>query len=661
MNNYIGIGDLVLDIYYDTKMSPLGYYPGGSVMNDLINLKRVCKKAYCGCITTSGSDWASEYILNKFEELGIDIRSIKKTTNSTKRISIIVDGTMSRNQLECPICGNSTWYSGVKLPDAKDNDYSLKSGDTGIVIIGNVKKDVLNVACKFKERGWRIALDLGYISHLRYMSADKLNELLSFQIDYLQTKPSILRFLCNKFNYNGVEELFNRLGCIYLSVTDGDRGSTLYYREPDGKLQFSNCSSMQTDVLDTTGAGDALFSILLSNIGTEGVFEKDLFEVQQSAIKFATERIGAIGALGVLDKISIPPSDCPFCGNKSILKRIKQNNKESLTEKNVMRLLERTQNALNTDAINRIQKVFTNKKGVVFTVGTGGSFAAAVYVAKLINNICINNYACAKHPRDVLIEGIDHANMVLLFSYSGRTWDIRRVYDLCKLSGKEVYVITLMDYINCRKYFNVEDVISYSGIDRVSKERGFISIARTIIPISLFTQAFYGPNVDSYDFMVNSYKRWDMFFSVLNIDWNLFKENPVIDIFSGVDTAAACADLESIITESGLGMVITHEKKDFSHGRFNSIEYHPPYAIVILNNAVGSYSSRLQQYLFDRKLPNIIEMTSDKGLILGDFDLLIGCQLFVKYLSKEMRVDFTKPEYPQEAMKLYKYTRKDLR
>ena len=43
MIRYFGVGDLVLDIYYDTTLSLLGYYPGSSVWNDIMNLKSIKK------------------------------------------------------------------------------------------------------------------------------------------------------------------------------------------------------------------------------------------------------------------------------------------------------------------------------------------------------------------------------------------------------------------------------------------------------------------------------------------------------------------------------------------------------------------------------------------------------------------------------------------
>ena len=589
----------------------------------------------------------------------IDFVELKRTSKPTKRFNIIVNGNNTKSQFECPKCGNKIWYSGVSYPNINYCDFLLKDDDFGIVIIDNVKKDTLKIVRDFKNIGWKIALDIGYISHLRYMNEDKINKLFSFQVDYFQTNSTVTKILISKLKLRTEEELFARLGCIYLNITDGNKGSRLYYSSSEG-INKSDCLTINTTVIDTTGAGDAFFSVLLSQIGVSGIFEEDILSVQQQAVKYATDRLGVIGALGKCEHITLPSSQCMFCGQQMAVNIHRTISKKSITEKNATLLLERTLNALNTGAAQKIQDYLLNIQGNVFTVGTGGSYSVAVYVAKLINDMNLTSYASAKHPRDVLIEGVGHVNSVLLFSYSGRTWDIRQVYNLCKEQGIEVLVITQMDQMSNRGYYYSKDIVTYNDSAKGNRERGFISMAGTIIPTSLFTQAIYSPKEDFSNFISRRFNDWTMFFSRLQIDWNEFEKRPIINIFSGFDTVSASTDLESKIIESGLGLAIVHEKKDFSHGRFNTIEYHSPYAIIFFDNEDGKYSQKLLEYLYDRKIPRIIVLSSNRGKVLGDFDLLIGCQFFAKYLSLELKIDLSQPNYPAEAMKLYKYGRKDL-
>ena len=658
MIRYIGVGDFVLDIYYDANKELLGYYPGSSVWNDLMNIKSMRGEVDCGCIATSGCDWASDYIVTVLNQRNIVVRELKKTKKPTKRFSVIVDGINTRSQFECPKCGTSMWYSNVKFSKINYYDYLLEDNDIGIIIIDNVKKDTLKIAKEFKNIGWKVALDLGYISHLRYANSDKINELFSFPIDYFQTNPTVLKFLKSKMNILTDESFFLRIGCTYLNITDGSRGSKLLAFDSDGIHTFI-CPTIETPVVDTTGAGDAFFSTLLSQIGTTGLFEKDISTVQHIAVNSSVERIGKIGAMGKIESLKIPDSECLYCGaplqNKHIVVR-----KDNVTIRNVEKLLERTSNAIGTNVENRLQGILTSVKGIVFTVGTGGSYAAATYAAKVINDSDFPVYACAKHPRDVLIEGTMHVSLVLLFSYSGKTWDIRQVYNHCKQNGISVFVITNMNMASNNGYYSTEDILSYNESLKSKNERGFISMAGTIIPATIFTQAFLDTKEAINDLIINCYNNWNSYFSELLINWSGYYSNPIINIFSGYDTASAGIDLESKIIESGIGIAIVHEKKDFSHGRFNTLEYHSPFAIIILNNETGSYSDKLYNYLSKRNGPRIIVMSTKRGKVLGDFDLLSGCQILAKYLCTQLKVDLAKPNYPEEAMQIYKYSRKDL-
>lgn len=180
--------------------------------------------------------------------------------------------------------------------------------------------------------------------------------------------------------------------------------------------------------------------------------------------------------------------------------------------------------------------------------------------------------------------------------------------------------------------------------------------------IILFGMQFYkNDNLNYITFLNNCFEKWSVFFEQLKINWKEFSNNPVMDIFSGIDTAAAAIDLESKIVESGIGRVIVHEKKDFSHGRFNVIANHPPYAIILFDNITGKYSKKLESYLSKRTDIKMIKLTTEFGEIWGDIDLMIACQYLAKYLSRELQYDMSKPDYPEDAMGLFKYSGSDLR
>ena len=265
------------------------------------------------------------------------------------------------------------------------------------------------------------------------------------------------------------------------------------------------------------------------------------------------------------------------------------------------------------------------------------------------------------HPRDFMFEKLDKVSTVILFSYSGKTNDIISVYRLCKQNNINVFVITKMAYDQASEYYDVNDVISYSDSIINSKERGFISMAGTLIPMVLFGKLFFDERVESFEtYLKECFENRSSF----SYD-KLFEINPhcnklTIDIFSGADTKCAGHDLESKIIESGIGRAIIHEKKDFSHGRFNVLQECPPDLVVYLNNCEGSYSKKLKKYLLKRTELICLTLDSKFGNIWGDFDLTIAIQFLAKALSNYMNYDMSRPNYPKDAMHLYRYHNDDI-
>ena len=194
-----------------------------------------------------------------------------------------------------------------------------------------------------------------------------------------------------------------------------------------------------------------------------------------------------------------------------------------------------------------------------------------------------------------------------------------------------------------------------------AKERGFISMAGTLIPMCLFGEVYYPNSSNNFKkFLIDCFERRSHEFSSINNYSDLSCRKLAIDIFSGIDTSCAAIDLESKFIESGLARVTIHEKKDFSHGRFNIIEKYNPDFIIFLDNVKGAYSDKLFRYLSRREGLNICRLSSEKGSVWGDLDLVVAAEFLAKYLSKVLEYDMAKPDYPNDAMTLYRYARKDI-
>lgn len=659
MQNYVALGDLVLDIYHNSVKNEIGYYAGGSVWNDLINISKLNCKAKCYSIATCGNDWASEYILQLFCQYNIDIHNVIKLNKQTKRFNIIIDKDQIKSQMECPDCNQSIWYTASKLPE-KIPERFLKLSK-GIVIIDSLKKNVLELAKSFKHAGWFLTADVGYINHMRYMRNDTIKSLLCDLFGFIQMTKKVSTFLQKKLSCDNEQDLFLLLKCRYLSITDGGNGSVFLHYNNSNDVEELYVDALPTQAIDTTGAGDAYFSLLVSQLDNDGFFMADISSTLEKAKCYAAQRTTVFGALGIYEKIKVIDGDCKICGSKQRAEKTIIKSPRQRIATNTNYLFDRTFRALESNAGEKLREVLKDIHGHVLMVGTGGSFAAAEFAAKCVTQYQPDVVAQACHPRDIIIQGLNKIDAVILFSYSGKTKDIFRVYEMCQKKGIKAYIITKYIYSPEDKLYEKEAIISYSATNSSTKERGFISMAGTLIPMCIFGDIFYPAFNHSFrDFLKQCFDNRSIEFSKGKQLIENESHEMNVDIFSGIDTVCAAIDLESKFIESGLARVVTHEKKDFSHGRFNIIEKYPPDLVVYFDNVQGIYNNKLLSYLKKRKTMNIIQITTTYGDVWGDLDLVIAVEFFSKYISKVYNYDMARPDYPKDAMSLYKYSRKSI-
>ena len=95
------------------------------------------------------------------------------------------------------------------------------------------------------------------------------------------------------------------------------------------------------------------------------------------------------------------------------------------------------------------------------------------------------------------------------------------------------------------------------------------------------------------------------------------------------------------------------EKKNFSHGRFINYEnLFNKNNIYFKQNQIEKYEEKLLEYI---KNDNNIIIESRYNGILSEFDLLIASQYLTYHIGKLLKIDISKPNYSEDAMKIYFY------
>lgn len=641
--NIVAIGDVILDNYHKDN-SKLEYYLGGSVLNDLINLSED-KNNNLYLIGSIGKENTTSNLIDLIRSFNIDASLLKTVNKPIKRFHITLhkdeDNKMS---LPCPLCEEVSWYASPKLPDFSKTEF--KNLEPGILIIDSVKKDTLKLANEFKENGWFLTGDIGYISHLRYASKNAISVLFQNTFDFLQITEKVAKFLCKKFNFNELE-LFNFLGVKYLNITKAEKGAEIFYLK-EQETQYFSIPAVSTNLVDTSGAGDVFFSTFIKYLAKNQLSNETMTKVAKEAAENSAKIISCIGATGSLidQPLDCSSDACSICGLNKIEKVAKP--KVLKTTSNVNNLLPRLLKVDNLDTVFEIQKLITNikrQKDNVAIIGTGGSFISAHFITKLLSQELAKPIIALK-PRDVFIYPIKNISSAILLTYSGKTPDILTVNDYLKKNNIKSYIVT-----NQKKDNPEENIISYNSS---RTEKGFLAVAGTIIPIYLFAKSCL-KEINLKDFVENSITKWKSELSFENLNLKIADKPLLIDIFSDYETSATALDLESKFVESGFGRVTIHDKKDFSHGRFNIISSFKPDLIIFLDSkGSGKYNEKLYKYLSKENLPIIHLKTKESG-ILADLDLLIASQFLIQSISEIIKRDLTKPDYPKRAMSLYRY------
>lgn len=259
----IGIGDNVVDKYVDLgKM-----FPGGNALNVAVLSNRYgVDSAYLGCL---GSDREGTHILNALKEEEVDVAKVK-----------VLEGINA--------------YCNVTLID---NDRVFVSGNKGISQNITLDSDDLEYIKKYD------LIHTSIYSGIEELLPVLYNTNIDISMDYSSdfTEEYILRtipyiryafFSGSEIADSDIKDFqkkISSLGPELVLITKGEKGAYLYYLG-----EFYEQSIIETEVIDTLGAGDGFISRLLVGI----LKKENIEEVLVNSAKEAAKVCGYYGAFG---------------------------------------------------------------------------------------------------------------------------------------------------------------------------------------------------------------------------------------------------------------------------------------------------------------------------------------------------------------------------
>ena len=292
-------------------------------------------------------------------------------------------------------------------------------------------------------------------------------------------------------------------------------------------------------------------------------------------------------------------------------------------------LKERVVDSLSSTDLEFIRNELSKLEEPTLFSGVGGSSVVSEFGAKVINAknaiVSVNS-----EPRDFIYRNNNAFKNVVACSYSGNNYGV----ELSFLRGLKKYLLS-------NNSFDEKDVTYLKYDTTIDKERSFISLGATLIPVSILM-----------DYYLNG-RDGSMLDSIEERSFDFDLESDIYEIYSGYDTSTSSKYLESTMVESGIGIPIVHDKYAYCHGRSTLGKNYNGIAIYYNRNTEFDelMLEELKQYY--RRIITIDSKYEDQ--ILDDYQMLIQSMYLTKYIAEKKNKDLSKVDYSPIVKKLYKY------
>lgn len=641
----VSIGDLVLDYYYKNGKL-IGVDGGMSSHNIIANLAK--KKISTAVYGVSGNDIQGKIANLSLKKLNVDVSKVLIKDNIKTRcfhVSYDEEGFISKKR--CPKCNEKKWYEESQI----DIEYITKNiQNDDILVFDNLNDKNIEI---IKNVSNKKIIDIGQYFEFENLSKEDIINKLNNGFEIINFNERVSNYLLDKLNLKNNIELYNLLKAKLVTITRGENGAIFIYNSKEYKFNLKD----NDNVIDSSGAGDAFISsIIFDYIKNSYEFNEELFpKWYEKSIKLTSKVVSNFGARGHLNSLYKIKKIDKVCTCENF--EYNERRKIKRCNININNLESRVINAINSNAYDKLLDInFDNSKNYLF-IGTGGSFAGASFASTVINDL-FGASTYSLYPRDAFYRNNTNIDKAFLFSYSGTTNDI--IQSVKDFDKNNVYVITKGQTQNIVTKTGImkNNIITYRTSANKGKERGFLSFEGALAPAALFMKLYLqktNSDININNFIKDSMSYWSNKVQK-EIDKNFIESainhNKIINVFRGDYSNCASYDLESKLIESGIFNSIIHEKKNFSHGRFINFENMNNKCVIYFKQKTTSkYEEELLDYLGNK----IAIFESKYDGLLAEFDLLIASQFIIYQIGKLLDIDVSKPNYTDNAMKIYFY------
>ena len=292
---FVSHGDLIVDNIYDDNLNLLKQDGGGCNWNDLHNLSMMGEKCYA--IGSAGNDKEGKIAITALRNAGINTDNVIIEERATNIMNIIIPGTnLEDNSIQ------HLWYSPIT------NDCTMNfSKNLPVKIPSNIQNFELYVILdkflpvnleliKNLPKNSKICLDIGHIRFFEHFTKQYLKTFFSYA-NIIQVNDNVLDLLYERLSIKSLIELYKLLDLDLLILTQGKKGATFVYKENNIVQTLSKSPEYIIDIVDSSGAGDAFFSVIIKEYAysdkIDTAFVNKVFELANKASRQVISHVGS--------------------------------------------------------------------------------------------------------------------------------------------------------------------------------------------------------------------------------------------------------------------------------------------------------------------------------------------------------------------------------
>lgn len=690
----VAVGDLVVDHLFvarrDGTHAYIGSTGGGSASNAAATIAAFSGEA--GFLCATGANPLSDFAIASLGASGVTLIESEQSLRLMPRVVSGVESGYRKGEFRfsarCAVCSRVQSPSRLLKLGAPGDSIVSRLRESQVVLFDRIGGSRMRLVQGLRD-GPLLALDLGHTAFFRFQPIGYVLQALS-EFHVVQMSRRVLDSLLKRSGVAGVEALGAWAPQVGIVVTDGRRGVNVYAN--DGvRLRLArsfDAPEVAGGVVDSSGAGDTLFGLTLLGVGGAAMAQRrraaeTLVGAVGRALEFVPGKLSTYGARGHLGQRPRPPRRvpaawlganidefreealrapfCPFCESEQGKGGVSRSRRKVGSRSVSAHLAKRVLASVGRrELIAELSSVLAESDDIA-CIGTGGSFAAASFVASLLT-MRTGRFVPALRPLDFVRSGIV-PRVSILFSYSGRTADIVESMRHARERSKVVLVTGARSVSAASEVMSDGDiVISYAPDPKryeSAPERGFLSFAGVVAPAAVFAAVEFG--VDEVTRTVLAAERaahserWRHAIAKLARG---VERSGRLHVVGGGNSWASMIDIESKCVESGLALPLLHESKDLSHGRFVSLLRNSSQSeqtevlgdeelsAPVLFLSAGR-PTRYEQFLL-RSLGSagdVFHLASRRGGVRGGLELLVRCQYTLAGLGRELGVDISRPRF----------------